>query len=47
LLRFEVTHPYAEEVAKMFAMNDPRVHMTTGDFTMQATFKTPRGVRTL
>lgn len=47
LLRFEVTHPNATEIAEMLVMNDPRVHLTTGDFAMQATFETPHGVRML
>jgi catechol 2,3-dioxygenase-like lactoylglutathione lyase family enzyme len=47
LLRFEVAHPHAQEIAGMMEMNDPRVQMVTGDFAMQATFETPHGVRTL
>jgi hypothetical protein len=46
-LQFEIAHPYANEIADMIVLNDPRVQMTTGDFAMQATFETPHGVRTL
>lgn len=47
LVRFEVAHPYATEISEMLSMDDPRVHMTTGDFAMQATFETPHGIRKL
>jgi hypothetical protein len=47
LLRFELTHPHANEIAEMIQMDDPRVQLTRGDFGMQATFETPHGIRTL
>lgn len=47
LVRFEVTHPHASEIAELVEINDPRVHMTTGHFGMRAIFETPHGVRTL
>jgi hypothetical protein len=47
LLRLEVSHPRAEQIAQMMDLGDPRVAMVTGPFALRATFQTPSGVKTL
>lgn len=47
LLRFDVTHPQAVTLSQMMGLDDARVHLVEGAFSMTATFETPSGIRTL
>lgn len=47
LRSFEVTHPNASALSAMMVLEDPRITLTEGPFSMQATFDTPHGVRRL
>ncbi len=47
LLRLDVSHPDAGQIADMMDLDDHRVAMVTGPFGLHATFQTPSGEKTL
>lgn len=47
LVRFEVRHPDAAEIADLISLTDPRITLSTGGLAMKATFETPHGLGVL
>lgn len=47
LIRFEVSHPEADQIRTMMELADDRLTLTTGPLEMRAHFATPTGVRHL
>ena len=47
LIKFEVTHPQADQIQDMIMLDDDRVSLTTGPFGMSAVIETPNGLRHL
>ena len=47
LIKFEVTHPQAEQIQDMIMLDDDRVSLTPGPFGMSAVIETPHGLRHL
>ncbi|MGJ8621543.1 MAG: VOC family protein [Yoonia sp.] len=47
LVRFEVTHPAADEINQLIALDDKRLALATGPLAMKAVFDTPNGQRVL